>query len=46
MRALPGVVGLGAFGVAFGLAAWGMRSPELEEILGTVRRRLARRAAG
>ncbi len=46
VRALPGVVGLGAFGVAFGLAAWGMRSPELEEILGTVRRRLARRAAG
>jgi putative peptidoglycan lipid II flippase len=41
-RALPGALGLAAFGIAFALAAWGLRSPELEEITSTVRRRLGR----
>jgi putative peptidoglycan lipid II flippase len=41
-RALPGVVGLVAFGGAFLAVAWGMRAPELEEILGAVRRRIRR----
>jgi putative peptidoglycan lipid II flippase len=46
-RALPGLVGLVAFGAVYGAAAWGMRSPELEEIVRTVRRRLQRsRGAG
>ncbi|HEX4448321.1 MAG TPA: murein biosynthesis integral membrane protein MurJ, partial [Polyangiaceae bacterium] len=46
-RALPGLVGLVAFGVVYAAAAWGMRSPELEEIVRTVRRRLQRsRGAG
>jgi putative peptidoglycan lipid II flippase len=41
-RALPGLVGLAGFMAAFGAVAWGMRSPELEEISSTVRRRLGR----
>lgn len=41
-RAIPGLLGLIGFTVAYGLASWGLRSPELEEILGTVRRRLGR----
>jgi len=40
-RALPGVAGLAGFAAAFGLAAWGMQSPELEEIASTIRRRLS-----
>ena len=42
-RALPGIAGLVAFSVVYLLAAWGMRAPELEEILGAVRRKLLRR---
>ncbi len=46
-RALPGVAGLAGFAAAFGLAAWGMQSPELDEIASTVRRRLSgRRSRG
>jgi putative peptidoglycan lipid II flippase len=41
-RALPGVAGLVAFSVVFLLAAWGMGAPELDEILGAVRRKLRR----
>jgi putative peptidoglycan lipid II flippase len=41
-RALPGVAGMAAFGVVFVMAAWGLRSPELEEIAGQVGRRLRR----
>lgn len=37
-----GVAGMAAFGLVFLLAAWGLRAPELEEILGAVRRRLGR----
>jgi putative peptidoglycan lipid II flippase len=42
-RTLPGVAGMAAFGLVFALAAWGLRSPELEEIGGAVARRLRRR---
>ena len=42
-RAMPGLVGLAAFMAVFGAVAWGLQSPELEEILGTLRRRLGRR---
>jgi len=42
LRALPGLVGLTAFGIVYAAVAWGLRSPELEEILGTVRRRISR----
>jgi putative peptidoglycan lipid II flippase len=45
LRALPGVAGMAAFALVFALAAWGLRSPELDEILGAVRRRLGRRRA-
>jgi putative peptidoglycan lipid II flippase len=38
-RALPGIAGMTAFAGVFALAAWGMRAPELEEILGAFRRR-------
>jgi putative peptidoglycan lipid II flippase len=38
----PGVVGTVVFGLVFLAGAWGMRSPELEEILAAVRRRLRR----
>jgi putative peptidoglycan lipid II flippase len=41
-RALPGAVGLSAFVLVFLMGAWGMRSPELDEILFAVRRRLGR----
>jgi hypothetical protein len=38
----PGVAAVAAFSVVFLTAAWGVRSPELEEILSAVRRRLGR----
>ncbi len=41
-RAVPGLLGLGVFVAVFAAVAWGMRSPELEEISGTLRRRLGR----
>jgi putative peptidoglycan lipid II flippase len=41
-RALPGLAGLAGFAGVFGAVAWAMRSPELDEIVGTVRRRLGR----
>jgi putative peptidoglycan lipid II flippase len=41
-RAVPGLLGLGAFVAVFAAVAWGMRSPELEEIASTLRRRLGR----
>jgi putative peptidoglycan lipid II flippase len=41
-RALPGLVGLAGFMAVFAAVAWGMRSPELEEIARTLRRRLGR----
>ena len=40
-----GIAGMAAFGVVFLLAAWGLRSPELTEISGAVRRRLSSRRA-
>lgn len=42
---LPGVAGAIVFAALFGLVAWGLRAPELEEMTGAIRRRLARRAA-
>jgi len=42
-RAVPGVVALVVFGALFAIAAWGVRSPELESLVRSVRRRLARR---
>jgi putative peptidoglycan lipid II flippase len=39
---LPGLAACVVFVVLFAGVAWGLRSPELEEILGGVRRRLAR----
>jgi putative peptidoglycan lipid II flippase len=44
-RTLPGVVGVAAYGGVFLLVAWGLRAPELDEILGAFRRRLRGRAA-
>jgi putative peptidoglycan lipid II flippase len=41
-RALPGMAGLTGFAGVFLAVAWGMRSPELEEIARTVRRRFGR----
>jgi hypothetical protein len=41
-RAIPGMLGLIGFTVTYGMASWGLQSSELEEILGTVRRRLGR----
>jgi putative peptidoglycan lipid II flippase len=38
----PGLAGVGAFVAVFLMGAWGMHSPELEEILSAVRRRLGR----
>jgi putative peptidoglycan lipid II flippase len=38
----PGLVGTAVFGAVFLTAAWGVHSPELEEILRAVRRRLGR----
>ena len=43
LRMLPGVAGMGAFTAVFVLTAWGMRAPELEEIVGAFRRRLTGR---
>ena len=43
LRMLPGAVGMLAFAVVFVLAAWGMRAPELEEIVNAFRRRLTGR---
>jgi putative peptidoglycan lipid II flippase len=43
VRLLPGAIGLGVFGVLFVVAAWGVRSPELESLVRSVRRRLAPR---
>jgi putative peptidoglycan lipid II flippase len=43
MRIVPGVAGMVAFVAVFGLAAWGLRAPELEEITGALGRRLSRR---
>jgi putative peptidoglycan lipid II flippase len=40
--ALAGVAAVAAFGVTFVLAAWGLRSPELDEIGGALARRLGR----
>ena len=45
-RALPGLVGLAGFMAVFGAVAWGMQSPELEEISSTLRRRLGRTRSG
>jgi len=45
LRMLPGVAGMVAFTVVFALAAWGMRAPELEDIVGAFRRRLMARRA-
>jgi putative peptidoglycan lipid II flippase len=42
-RAAPGVVGTLVFSVVFVAGAWGLRSPELEEILAAMRRKLGRR---
>jgi putative peptidoglycan lipid II flippase len=41
-RALPGMAGLVGFAGVFAAVAWGMRSPELDEIADTLRRRLGR----
>ena len=43
LRMLPGAAGMLAFTVVFLLAAWGVRAPELEEIVGAFRRRLTGR---
>jgi putative peptidoglycan lipid II flippase len=43
-RAAPGIVGVGVFAAVFLAGAWGMRSPELEEILAAMTRRLRRTA--
>jgi hypothetical protein len=37
------MMGLLAFGALFFAVAWGLRSPELEQITGVLRRRLGRR---
>jgi putative peptidoglycan lipid II flippase len=41
-RAVPGLAGLAVFTAIFLAAAWGMRSPELDEITSALRRRLRR----
>ena len=41
-RALPGLFGVTVFVLAFGIGASAMRAPELEAILGPLRRRLRR----
>ncbi len=41
-RLVPGLVAVAVFGALFLLAAWGARSPELESLVRSVRRRLAR----
>jgi putative peptidoglycan lipid II flippase len=45
-RALPGIAGMVVFMGVFFLAAWGMRAPELEEIVGAFRRRVSGRPRG
>jgi putative peptidoglycan lipid II flippase len=45
-RALPGIAGMAAFTAVFLLAAWGMRAPELEAIVGAFRRRVSGRHRG
>ena len=42
-RALPGALSVALFGVLFVLVAWGARSAELESLVQSVKRRLARR---
>ena len=42
LRLVPGLAALGVFTLLFVLAAWGVRSPELESLVRGVRRRLAR----
>jgi len=42
-RAFPGVAGAFVFAAVFALVAWGLRAPELDEMTGAIRRRLARR---
>jgi len=42
-RAVPGVAGLLVFGALYLVVTWGAGSPELAEIAGPLRRRLARR---
>lgn len=41
-RAVPGIAGAAMFAIVFGAAAWGMRSAELGEIGGALRRRWRR----
>ncbi len=41
-RGLPGLFGTVLFIAVFWIGAWVMRSPELEEIFGTIRRRMRR----
>ncbi len=41
--ALAAIAGMVAFATVYVLAAWGLRSPELDEITGAVRRRLRKR---
>lgn len=41
-RLVPGVASVAVFGGLFVLAAWGVRSPELESLVRSVRRRLGR----
>jgi putative peptidoglycan lipid II flippase len=43
-RALPGLFGVAAFALVFAGTAWATRAPELDEILGALRRRLGRGA--
>ena len=45
VRTLPGIVSGLVFVIVFGVAAWGARAPELDMLLGGVRRRLGRRRA-
>jgi hypothetical protein len=42
-RMLPGFAGVFVFAAVFALVAWGLRAPELDEMTGAIRRRLARR---
>jgi len=44
-RALPAIAGAMAFGAVFLPVAWGMRAPELDEILTAAKRRFARKVA-
>jgi putative peptidoglycan lipid II flippase len=42
-RAMPGLTGVLVFGILYFAVAWGLGSPEVAELAGPVRRRLARR---